>query len=79
MNTMDDQRAPVFVKVEEYKSILQLLDGIKQRLAQAKSLLATVNDLKQQEDQQLEAWARDIDDVEERLNSVDKSLLEPQS
>ncbi len=76
---MDDQRAPVFVKVEEYKSILQLLDGIKQRLAQAKSLLATVNDLKQQEDQQLEAWARDIDDVEERLNSVDKSLLEPQS
>lgn len=79
MNTMDDQRAPVFVKVEEYKSILQLLDGIKQRLAQAKSLLATVNELKQQEDQQLEAWARDIDDVEERLNSVDKSLLEPQS
>jgi hypothetical protein len=76
---MDDQRAPVFVKVEEYKSILQLLDGIKQRLAQAKSLLATVNELKQQEDQQLEAWARDIDDVEERLNSVDKSLLEPQS
>lgn len=75
---MDDQRAPVFVKVEEYKSILQLLDGIKQRLAQAKNLLATVNELKQQEDQQLEAWARDIDDVEERLNSVDKSLLEPQ-
>jgi chromosome segregation ATPase len=76
---MDDQRAPVFVKVDEYKAIRDLLELIKQRLSQAKALLARVNELKQQEDAQIENWARDIEDVEERLNSVDKSLLEPQA
>jgi len=76
---MDDQRAPVFVKVDEYKAIRDLLEAIKQRLSQAKALLARVNELKQQEDAQIENWARDIEDIEERLNSVDKSLLEPQA
>jgi tetrahydromethanopterin S-methyltransferase subunit G len=76
---MDDQRASVFVKVDEYKAIRELLDSIRQRLAQAKSLLARVNELKQKEDAQIESWARDLEDVEERLASVDKSLLEPQA
>lgn len=76
---MDDQRAPVFVKVDEYKTIRDLLEAIRQRLAQAKALLARVNELKQQEDAQIENWARDIEEVEERMSSVDKSLLEPQA
>lgn len=76
---MGDQRAPVFVKVDEYKSIRDLLVAIRQRLSQAKALLARVNELKQQEDAQIESWARDLEDVEERLASVDKSLLEPQA
>jgi hypothetical protein len=75
---MDDQRAPVFVKVEEYKAIRELLDSIKQRLSQARELLSRVNELKQQEDAQIETWARDLEDVEERLSSVDRALLEPQ-
>jgi transcription termination factor NusB len=75
---MDDQRAPVFVKVEEYKAIRELLDSIKQRLSQARELLSRVNELKQQVDAQIETWARDLEDVEERLSSVDRALLEPQ-
>ncbi|MEM4247228.1 MAG: hypothetical protein QXR48_02840 [Candidatus Woesearchaeota archaeon] len=75
---MDDQKAPVFVKVEEYKSILDLLDAVRQKLNQARTLLARVNELKQQEDAQIEAWSHDMDDVEERLSSISKSLLEPQ-
>jgi hypothetical protein len=75
---MDDQKAPVFVKVEEYKSILDLLDAVSQKISQAKNLLSRVNELKMQEDAQIENWARDIEDVEERLSSISKSLLEPQ-
>jgi len=75
---MDDQKAQVFVRVEEYKSIIDLMEAVRQKLGQAKNLLTKVNELKQQEDQQIESWAKDIDDVEDRLNSISKSLLEPQ-
>lgn len=74
---MDDQRAPVFVKVDDYNAILQLMDTIKQRLNQARTLLTRIGELKQQEDAQLENWKRDLDDVEERLSSVDRSLASP--
>jgi chromosome segregation ATPase len=76
---MMDGKAPVYVKVDEYKSIRELLDAIKERLGQARTLLAKVNDLKQQEDKQIDSWARDIEDIEERISSVDKTLLEPQA
>ncbi len=76
---MDDQKAPVFVKVDEYRSILELLDAVKQKLGQARSLLARVNELKQQEDAQIDAWAKDIDDVEDRLSSISNSFMEPQT
>ncbi len=76
---MDDPRAPVFVKVEEYKAILELLGKVRERLNQARTLLAKVNELKQQEDQQIENWAKDIDDVEERLTSISQSFTEPQA
>ncbi len=75
---MDDSRAQVFVKVEEYKAILELLNKIRERLNQARALLARVNELKQQEDQQIESWAKDIDDIEERLTSISQSFSEPQ-
>lgn len=78
MKKMDDQKAPVFVRVDDYKSIIDLVETVRQKLGQAKNLLSKVNELKQQEDQQIESWSRDIDDVEERLNSISKSLLEPQ-
>jgi tetrahydromethanopterin S-methyltransferase subunit G len=74
---VDDQRAPVFVKVDDYNAILQLMDTIKQRLNQARTLLTRIGELKQQEDAQLENWKRDLDDVEERLSSVDRSLASP--
>jgi len=76
---MDDQRAPVFVKVEEYRTVRELLESIKDKLSQAKTLIARVNELKQQEDAQIETWSRDIEDVEERLSSISRSLLEPQA
>ncbi|MEM2915798.1 MAG: hypothetical protein QXT19_00340 [Candidatus Woesearchaeota archaeon] len=76
---MDDSRAPVFVKVEDYNAILELLNKVKERLKQARTLLAKVNELKQEEDRQIENWAKDIDDVEERLTSISQSFTEPQA
>ncbi len=73
-----NERAPVFIKVDEYKTILELMDAIKKRLDQAKTLLARATELKQQEDAQIENWTRDLEDVEERLAAMDKTLMEPQ-
>lgn len=70
-------KAPVFVKIEDYKDIVDLLALIKDRLKQAKFLLDKVKEIKDQEDSEIRTWAKELDDVDIRINEVDRALFEP--
>ncbi len=72
-----DGKAPVFVKIDEYKDIMDIMTLMREKLRQAKFLLDKVAELKAQEDQELATWAKELEDVEARVSSVDKSLFEP--
>lgn len=72
-----DGKAPVFVKIDEYKDIMDIMALMREKLRQAKFLLDKVAELKAQEDQELATWAKELDDVEARVSSIDKSLFEP--
>ncbi|VVB81634.1 Uncharacterised protein [uncultured archaeon] len=72
-----DERAPVFVKIDEYKDIADIMTLMREKLRQAKFLLDKIAELKAQEDAELATWAKELEDVEERVASVDKALSEP--
>ena len=67
----------VFVKVDEYKDMLDIIDLIQEKVKEAKTILGKINDLKNQEDSELELWKNSLDDVERKLNFVDQTLFEP--
>lgn len=71
--------APVFVKIDDYKDILDVLDLIKDRLAEAKRTLADLNELKNDEDAELELWSSTLNEIENKLEDIDRSLFEPES
>ena len=75
---MNSQKAPVFVKIEDYKDIMDLLTLIKEKLGQARFLLGKINELKNQEDAELASWDKDLDDVAGMVSDVDRMLLEPE-
>jgi len=50
---------------------------IREKLRQAKFLLDKIAELKAQEDSELSTWAKELEDVESRMSSIDKALLEP--
>lgn len=72
------EKMPVFVKLEEYKEVVKILEETKEKLANAKELLLKIEDLKKQEDSELEAWSSELSDAEERIDDVDKILLKPE-
>ncbi len=74
---MDGTKAPVFVKIDEYKDIVDIMVLMREKLRQAKFLLDKIAELKAQEDAELSTWAKELDDVEARVSSIDKSLMEP--
>lgn len=70
-------RAPVFVKIEEYKDITDIMTLMREKMRQAKFLLDKVTELKAQEDRELANWTKELEDVENRLQGIDKTLFEP--
>lgn len=69
--------APVYVKVDEYKDIADIMSLMREKVSQARELLDKVAELKRQEDAELATWIRELDEVHTRIQSIDRSLVEP--
>jgi len=74
-----ERQAPVFVKVDEYKDVLDILDLVKNKIGEAKSTIQEINSLKNQEDAELAIWSNEIADIERKVDFIDQTLLEPEN
>lgn len=72
------EEASVFVKVEDYKDVLDILDLIKDKLGQAKKALGDINELKNEEDSELDLWGSTLNEIERKVHNIGMVLLEPE-
>ena len=68
--------APVFVKVDDYKEILDVLDLIKGKVEDIRGTLENLNELRKEEDVEVSKWNKTIDDVESKIAEIDKMMFE---
>ena len=69
--------APIFVKIDDYKDVLDIMDVIKGKLDSAHSLFDKLHELKQKEDQEMSEWKRQLDGITHQVMTVDKTLFQP--
>ena len=70
--------APVFIKVDEYKEILDVLDMIKGKLKEVRETLGNINTLRNEEDEELAMWNNTINEIEKKVESIDRIMFEPE-
>ena len=70
---------PVFVKIEDYKDVIDIMEIIKSKINEANDVLNNIKQLKSQEDSELEAWSANLEDVERKVAYVDRALFEPEN
>jgi len=70
---------PVFVKVDEYNEVLDIVKVVRKKLEDTKETLLKINDLKNEEDHQLEMWQNTLAEIEKKIDFIDHSLNEPES
>lgn len=75
---MSEGDIPIFVKIEDYKDVINVIDLLKNKLSQAKDLLEKINELKEEEDSELDLWKGNIDEIEDKIETIDDSLINPQ-
>ena len=71
-------KMPVFVKIDEYNDVLDLMKTVRKKLDEAKDTLLKINELKNEEDHQLEMWQNTLSEVEKKIDFLDHSLSEPE-
>jgi len=71
------ETAPVFVKISNYKEVLDIVDVLKAKLNDARGTLRKINDIKAEEDRELADWNKNIEDIDKRVRIIDKTLFEP--
>lgn len=69
------KETPIFVKVDKYEDVLDTMNTIKSKVNEIKSTLAKVNELKNSEDAELEAWQTSVDDIEKKVLYADGVLF----
>lgn len=72
------EKAPVFVKIDDYKDIIDIIALVQEKIGQAKALLDKIKEIKQQEDQEITSWENELQDVENRIAEIDKTMFEPE-
>lgn len=70
-------KAPAFVRIDNYKNVMNALQVTKDKIVQAKALLAKIAEIKSEEDAIVANWNAALDAVEERVAESDAALLEP--
>ena len=73
----NERKIPVFVKIEEYRDIIDIAELIKRKVRDAKTLLAAIEDIKESEQSELEAWRNALSDIEKKIEEIDSELLSP--
>ena len=72
------EKMPVFVKIDEYENVVDTIETLKNKIEAAKTTLAKINQLKQEEDSQLQSWQTALAEIESRLNAVNQFVHEPE-
>jgi len=74
---MCENNVPVFVKVEEYKDVIDIMKVLKEKVKEANVILGDINKLKNEEDAELGLWSKNLTEVNSKLDFIDKLLFEP--
>lgn len=73
------QKAPVFVKIDEYKKLLNAVDSIKKQIKSVRKTMHQIEILRMEEEQELILWKSNLDVVEKEISFLDKTLFEPEN
>lgn len=74
---MNGNEKPVFVKIDEYKQVLDTLGLIRKNVAEAKKIFSELTAIKDREGAELQTWGTNLDEIEEKLGEIDKMMVDP--
>ena len=74
-----DEKSPVFIKIDEYRKVLEMVDDLKKKTGEVRSTISEIKELRDKEQETLQFWEQKIEDVDKKSMYIDQTLFEPES
>jgi len=65
----------MFVKVVNYKTAMSKMKNIREKLAEAQSVLSKLDEIKRREEQELMIWHHDLEAIKSKLMDIDDKMF----
>ena len=69
------QREPIFVKIDKFNDALNNFEAIKQKIAEIDSLLKKVKETRTKEQDEIDSWEREVEEIMSKVNNIDQKLF----
>jgi len=70
------ENVPIYVKVDKYKELTQVLKAISVKLQSVDKTISKINELKAQEDEQIRKWNENLTDIKSRVERINTAFYE---
>jgi hypothetical protein len=66
---------PVFIRLDKFQTTVETFEEIKNKIIEIEELLKKTKEIKQQEEQELNDWEREIQIIKSRIDAIDKNIF----
>ncbi len=73
---MINESNPVFVKIDKYKEILDIVEVINKKVVNVKQLILQLDELKTKEEEDIMNWEKNMEEITHKIESLKEQLSE---
>lgn len=66
---------PIYVRLDKFETSLQSIEEIKRKIQEVEKILKETKEIKQKEEQELEAWEKEVHIIKTRIGAIDKDIF----
>ncbi len=66
---------PVFVRIDKFEKALDIFEKAKEKITDIEKMLKDIKKLKEQEQEELDGWEKEIQTTKQQIERVDKELF----
>jgi len=67
---------PIFVNVNDYQSVLDCMNNIRNSIKESENIILRLNELKTEEEKEFEKWRSELEDIQKKLTYIDRTIFE---
>ncbi|MFT4343239.1 MAG: hypothetical protein ACMXYE_00665 [Candidatus Woesearchaeota archaeon] len=73
--SLQEHKGPLFVDIESFQTMIDDIDTIKKHIKMSEQTLKHLDEIKTSKDKELESWRSQLEDINRKINYVDKVLF----